>query len=144
MKIETLIIGFLVVGTVLFPVAMVRAIRRMKMVDTNECTEEERSKRVSQFSPFLKSLRTTGWGFLIVGCIILLANLPSLLDPEATINVNGEPRKELWVKVLLTLFISIFPTLGSLIVFTPKQKLESFILEFQNFAERFYKAQKTR
>lgn len=142
MKIETLVIVFLVIWAVIFPVTIVRANRRWKTFDTNDLTEEERSKRVSKFRPFLKSLRTTGWGLLIVGSIILLANLPALLDPEATINVNGQQRKEIWIKVLVTLFASTFPAIGAIIVLTPKQKMEILFLRFQEFTERIYKLKK--
>jgi hypothetical protein len=81
--------------------------------------------------------RFGGWWFLILGSIMLLHPLAVLLDPDATMNVNGIPRKELSVKIATVAFVSIGPLLGSLIVFTPKRKLAGMIVSFEKRAQNW-------
>jgi hypothetical protein len=81
--------------------------------------------------------RFGGWWFLILGSIMLLHPLAVLLDPDATMNVNGVPRKELSVKLGVAAFVSIGPLLGSLIVFTPKRKLAAMIVSFEKWTQNW-------
>jgi len=78
--------------------------------------------------------RFGGWWFLILGSIMLIHPLAVLFDPDATMNVNGVPRKELSVKIATVAFVSIGPLLGALIVFTPKKKLAGLMVAFEKWS----------
>lgn len=105
-----------------------------------QLTEEEREEKLQSMSRTLKSFRGGGWFFLIFGCIMLLSFIPTLLDPEGMINVNGEPRNEWWIKAGILIFISLFPAIGSFLALSPKKRFENIFLSFQLFAEDYYKA----
>lgn len=142
MKIEILIFCFLAVWAFLFPIAIIRAIKKFMQTKRIEYTEEERSSRLHNFKFFMMCTKFGGWWFLILGGLLLLSAIPPLLDQNSTTLVNGIPRKELWIKIFSFIFASIFPTIGATIVFTPKRNMEDYLLRFQGFSERYYKSQK--
>jgi len=146
MKLDALISGFAVIWVVLFPLAVIRAIKRIKKADVANLTltDEQHTERMARVAPFMVRIKFIGWWFFILGGFLLLTTIPPLSDPNAPVMVNGEPRSELWIKMLTFSFTSIFPIIGAIAIFTPKEKMADHFVVFQGLTERFYKAQKLK
>lgn len=66
---------------------------------------------------------------------MLLIFVKRLLDPDASISVNGVPTKQWEVKLAATAFVSVFPVMGFVFVVVPKANMERLIGTFNRWAK---------
>ena len=60
--------------------------------------------------------RLFGWSALLVGSLIALSNIPLLLDPNSTTNINGIEETDLFYKLVSIILPAIMALLGWLII----------------------------
>jgi len=67
--------------------------------------------------------------FCLVGGLFLYVSIGVLLDPEATIRVNGEETNSTTPKVLFTIFSCVFLLIGLFFTLIPKEKYERLFIK---------------
>lgn len=128
---------FIVVWSVLFPIALIRFYRNSRRVAKATYTSEQIEAIRARFRPMIRSGRWLGWTFFLIGSLVAALTVPPLFEPGSTITVNGEPRDDLRIKVMVSIFALAFPTFGALFAFTPASRIVDFLLGFQLMALRF-------
>lgn len=128
---------FIVVWSVLFPIALIRFYRNSRRVAKTTYTAEQIEAIRARFRPMIRSGRWLGWTFLLVGTLFAALTIPPFFEPGSAIIVNGEPREDLRTKVMVSIFVLVLPILGALFAFTPASRIVDFLLGFQLRGLRF-------
>jgi hypothetical protein len=63
------------------------------------------------------AVRLVGAGFVFVGAVFAIWGLFLVLDPKATIGVNGVPSNDPWIKAMVLVVGLVVGVLGVLLVF---------------------------
>jgi hypothetical protein len=68
--------------------------------------------------------RVVAVGFVVVGGLIAISNVPSLVDPDGTVLVNGQPQSDLFYRIFVVVLPAVIAVLGVLLYrsapFAPK------------------------
>jgi hypothetical protein len=78
-------------------------------------------------------IKTTSVVFLVIGGMMFAVFLMAYLDPEATINVNGEPTTSPKAKLQALVFTSFFVLIGVAGLLAPKNLLNRMIVARESF-----------
>ncbi|WP_016958005.1 hypothetical protein [Catenovulum agarivorans] len=70
--------------------------------------------------------RLAGGTLIIIGSILVFFFIQATLDPNATIEVNGVPTKDLNAKIGAVIFCILFPICGALLAFTPSKFMDKW------------------
>lgn len=76
--------------------------------------------------------------FFVVGGLFLYVSIGTLIDPEATIMVNGEETNNIMPKILLTLFSSVFFIIGLFFTFITKEKYERIFIKNNKLLQKVF------
>ena len=63
------------------------------------------------------AVRCVGVGFVVAGAVLAIWGLSLVLDPKATIDVNGVPSSDPWIKGMTLVVGLVVCVLGVLLVF---------------------------
>jgi hypothetical protein len=68
--------------------------------------------------------RVVAVGFMVVGGLIAVSYLPSLVDPNGTVLVNGQPQNDLFYRIVAVVLPAVVAALGVMLYraapFVPK------------------------
>ena len=130
-------IWFIIVWIILFPLAVFETIRRFRRAKAKPDPREPDDVLSPRGRSLVRAARMMGWCLLLVGGILAIGFTVEIIQPGATIEVNGKPRDELWVKTLTILFLVTVPMVGGFMAFCPKERFLRLHTRSQGSINRF-------
>ncbi|MBI5770756.1 MAG: hypothetical protein HZA93_23465 [Verrucomicrobia bacterium] len=86
--------------------------------------EVDEAKLEQELQKTIRAFRLLGWGFLILGGVMLSLFLFAAFDPAESIRINGVETRDFEQKIGAAVFVGVFPIVGALLVLLPRKWIE--------------------